>query len=355
MANKRKLSALALLILLAVGAFAQTATTNPVGFVKLTELAASDTIVSAPLERASEFHGSVASVSGSTINVQGTTGWTADQFLYAAGTQPKTYFVRFISGTRAGAYFTVLGNTANALTIDLNGDSLSTVAAGDKLQITPYWTLGTIFPAADAGVSFEASTSAALRKTELLFPSLSAVGINPSASSIFYFYNSAWRKVGSAVTTSFNDAVVLPDSYFVLRNKSFSGNLTVIGTVLLTPIQIGLNSIVGGKQDNIVALARPVDVSLADSGLISSGAFHSSTSAALRKDELFVFDNSVAGVNKSASAIYYYYNGGWRKVGQPVTTDFGTTIVFKSGTGAIIRKAAGTSTSTADWSNSATY
>lgn len=356
MANMRKLSALALLPLLALGAYAQTATTNPVGFVKLTELAASDTIVSAPLERASEFHGLVASVSGSTITVQGTTGWTADQFLYAAGTQPKTYFVRFVSGTRAGAYFTVLGNTANALTIDLNGDTLSTVASGDKLQITPYWTLGTIFPATDAGVSFEGSTSTLSRKTELLFTAPNASGVNLAASSIFYFYNSSWRKVGVAVATSFDDAVILPDSYFVIRNKTRPGTLTVVGSVLMSPIEIGLSSLAAGQQDNLVALARPKEVSLDDCGLIASGAFVASASPLSRKDQLYVFDNSATGTNKSATAIYYFYNNAWRKVGQPVTANFGAELIFKAGTGVIVRKAAnGVADATSAWLNNPTY
>ncbi len=356
MANMRKLSALALLPLLAVGVFAQTATTDPVGFVKLTQLAGSDTIVSAPLERAPEFRGVVASVSGEIIAVQGTTGWTADQFLYSPSVQPKTYYVRFLSGARAGAYFTVLGNTTSALTIDLNGDSLSTVAAGDKLQITPYWTLGTIFPAADAGVSFEASTSTLSRKTELLFTAQNALGVNLAASSIFYFYNSSWRKVGVAVASSFDDAVILPDSYFVVRNKTRPGTLTVVGAVSMSPIEIGLTSLAAGQQDNLVALARPTEVSLDDSGLITSGAFVASTSPLSRKDQLYVFDNSATGTNKSATAIYYFYNNAWRKVGQPVTANFGAEQIFKAGTGVIVRKAAnGVANATNAWLNNPTY
>ena len=342
--------------MLAVGAVAQTATTNPVGFVKLTELAASDTIVSAPLERASEFQGKVSAISGSTITVQGSPAWTANQFLYAAGSQPETYMVRITSGARSGAYFTVLGNTTTALTIDLNGDSISTVVAGDTLSISPYWTLGTIFPASDAGVSFEASASALARKTELLFTSANAVGVNPSASAIYFFYNTAWRKVGSAVTTSFSDTAILPDSYFVVRNKTVGGSLTIVGSVLTSKAELGLTSLAAGAQDNLVAITRPVDVSLNDSGLISSGAFQASTSALSRKDQIYVFDNTVAATNKSATAIYYYLNNGWRKVGAAATTDFGTDLVFKAGAGVAIRKAAnGVADKTVAWTNSATY
>lgn len=356
MANNLKISAVGLASLLAVAAFAQTATTNPVGFVKLTAPAGSDTILAAPLERASEFQGLVSSISGGVITVQGSPAWTANQFLYAAGTQPKTYFVRFASGARSGSFFTVTGNAAGTLTVDLNGDSLSAVMAGDQLTLRPYFTLGTLFPAADAGVSFETSVSGLVRKTEILFPSQNLVGINPSASSTYFFFNGAWRKVGAAIATSFDDTVLLPDAYMIVRNKTVPGTLTCVGSVLMSNVQIGLNSYGAAAQDNIVAVSRPVDVTLNASGLISSGAFVPSASALLRKDELFVFDNTVVATNKSAAATYFYFNNGWRKVGQPVATDFGADTVFKAGTGVIIRKAAnGSGAATVLWTNAATY
>jgi uncharacterized protein (TIGR02597 family) len=299
----------------------------------------------------------VSAVTGSTITVQGSPAWTANQFLYATGTQPKTYFVRFTSGARAGAYFTVLGNTASALTIDLNGDSLTTVIAGDRFQITPYWTIASIFPATDVGVSFEATTNLLSRKTEVFFLNQNLVGINPSATATFFYYNNAWRKAGSDIAISFNDsALILPDSYFIVRNKTVPGTLTFVGTVLTSTVELGLNSNQASKQDNLVAISRPVDVSLANSGLIASGAFVPTTNLLSRKDELYVYESTASGMNRTPSATYFYYNNGWRKVGTDISIDSGGDLAFHAGAGVIIRKAAnGTGPVTSTWKNAPTY
>ena len=178
MLKSQILAALACSVVVAGVTLGQTATTPPVGFVKLAALGSSDTLVSTPLERAPEYVGVVSGVSDDVITVQGATDWNANQFLYEPGIQSKTYCVRFVSGARAGAYFTVLGNTANTLTIDPNGEILSKVTAGDKLQITPYWTIGTLFPSGDEGISFIASTSTSSYSTELRFTAADAIGIN---------------------------------------------------------------------------------------------------------------------------------------------------------------------------------
>ena len=102
-------------------------------------------------------------------------------------------------------------------------------------------------------------------------------------------------------------------------------------------------------QDNYVSLMQPLPVSLNASGLISGGAFASSPLPGSRTDELLYFDNSVASRNKSATAIYYYWNNGWRQVGAG-TTDFGSATVFGGGTTAIIRKGTNASGSVV-WTN----
>lgn len=333
-----------------------TLTTDPVGFVRVQTPAAAEAVVACPFERPWEFYGKVVSVAGGVVTVAGRPAWPAGRFVFATPAQPKTYYVRFVSGARAGAFFTVLSNGADTLVLDLNGDTLAQVVAGDLLTVNPYWTIGALFPASAAGVSFESSPSAVSRRTELLFPDQSAVGTNPSAAATYYFLNGAWRRFGAPITESFDDAVILPDSYVLVRNRAFSGVSMFVGSVLMSDIRIGLNSRTTAKQDNIVALTRPIDVSLANSGLISSGAFRATLSPAARLDELFVFDNTAPGINKSAAAIYYYYNGAWRKFGRPITEDCGAELAFKAGQGAIIRKAeTGVPAATTDWVNQPTY
>lgn len=110
-----------------------------------------------------------------------------------------------------------------------------------------------------------------------------------------------------------------------------------------------------GQQDNVIAIPRPVDVSLNDLNLGGTTAFVSSTGTLSpdRKDELLVFDNAQALRNKAPSATYFYYNGAWRAQSD-VTADAGTDIIPK-GAGFIIRKAQTVVGATHMWKNTPSY
>ena len=85
---------------------------------------------------------------------------------------------------------------------------------------------------------------------------------------------------------------------------------------------------------------------------IESGAFKASSSLASHADEIYVYDNSSLGKNKTIGAIYYYWSGAWRKSGFG-TIDFGDDLVFTAGSGVIIRAAPAASPDV--WSNRAGY
>jgi uncharacterized protein (TIGR02597 family) len=60
--------------------------------------------------------------------------------------------------------------------------------------------------------------------------------------------------------------------------------------------------------------------------------FIASPNALNRKTVIYERDHETVGINKSSAAQYYYLNGwsgqvGWRKVGAPVTNDYGNTIL----------------------------
>lgn len=337
---------------------AQTAYTEPVGFVKTNCLAGSDTMVSLPLIRPPEFVGTIDSISSNVLTISGTPNWTTNQFVYVSGTQPKTYYAILASGTsahpREGMHYLISANGTNSVTLDLNGDSLSGVGPATSILIVPYWTLATVFPSTDAGVSFLSSGSPFSKATEILIPNYSGTGTNLSAAKSYYFYNSAWRQTGRSTGENHNDDILVPKGYFTLRNNTSASTLTLSGNVLMKKAMLPLVTGTSLKQDNFASVMRPVDVKLNDTGLISSGAFKVSSSPFSRADELLVFDNSVAGKNKSASAVYYYYNNAWRKSGQSTSLDFGTDVLSAS-SGFVIRKATTTSGSTQFWQNDKTY
>lgn len=328
--------------------------TQPVGFYKVSLLTNSDTFASIPFTRIPEFNGLVSSVAGSVINVGGSPGWTAGQWATPTVNGYLPYFVLFISGAKEGAYYTVTNSGVSTLDVELTPEDLSGIVAGDKLRIIPFWTLNTIFP---GGTGVVASANTLTRKTEVYMPDIGGVGKNLAPEATYFYFNSAWRKVGVSPATNFNDVVVLPDQYFFARqnNSADTTTLTTLGQVTLTKLRIPLyaNSPGSGQQqDNYAIIARPAVQTLNDSGL--SNAFVASPNTLSRKDELFVFDNAIQAKNKAPAGTYFYFNGGWRKVGVAPTVDFGPTNVFNPASGYYVRKATNT-VATTIWVNTPNY
>ena len=350
---------LSALFLLATGIASQAQTnavyTDPVGFYQITCLSNSDTRVSIPFTRPPVFFGLVQSIANNVIAVSGTPSWTPGQFAYASGVQSNTYYVSFANGQKEGFFLTITNNTANTLNLLLDiVPDLTGVAAGDRITIIPYWTLGTAFP---GGSGITPTTSILSRKTELLLFDPAAVGINPSASFIDYFFQGHWRQVGQPTSILHDDDILLPDTHFIVRQSSGAPTtvFTPPGIVPTRKLTAPLYTHSSVKQDNVLGLARPANVSLNQSGLIESGGFVPTTSILSRKDELLFFDNTVFGKNKAASFIYYYFNGAWRKVGQSASIDVGADQVFLAGTGVVIRKSTNSTSATAFWVNSSNY
>jgi uncharacterized protein (TIGR02597 family) len=344
-------------------AFGQTtAYTTPVGYVSQTCLSLTDTLVGLPLRVATSGAGAVSgapdllTTPGSAIlTIAGTPGFTVNGF---AG----TCFVKFTSGAASGKFYTVTSNAESTITINLNGDTLSAVAA-DTLVVSKFWTLGELFvPSASTsdpattGNAIVVTTSTLSRKTEVLLPNIAGNGINLSSAGTYFIFNGAWRKVGQPATTSFNTQQLWPDNSFVVRQPTLAvpTTYTISGEVDTGNLVLGLRTQNATKQDNFVGLPRPVNTTLNALALGGTSAFVTTTSTLSRKDELLVFNNATAGKNKAASATYFWFNSAWRKVGQPATTDFGTDVIT-AGNGFIIRKSNVTGGPTAFWNNTASY
>jgi uncharacterized protein (TIGR02597 family) len=308
---------------------ADTAYSPPVGGMTLPAAASTDTFVSVTLATNAAWVGTVASVSGSDITVAGAPGWSANAFV-----TPGYHYARLLSGAQAGHYFSIISNSADTLSVDASGLNLSSIAASDKMEIAPYWTLGTLYPASQAGTAFTASTGS--YQTQLLAFDATSTGINRSASAVYYFYSGHWRQVGKSVGISYDNTIVYPDTYIIQRNTAAATALIHTGRVQRGSLGTILEATASAQNDNFVALAYPLDVTLNGTGLATS-AFTASVSG--YKDQLLWFDPAGTGINRSATYTYYYYNGAWRRVGASTSTDFGAT-VLKAGSGFIIRKAA---------------
>lgn len=321
-----------------------TVTTDPVGFTTTTLLGNSDTFVSNPFTRPPEFIGAIQSVSGSTITLVGTP-LTASQFVYG-GTQHNHYYALIGPGTKEGHTYAVTANGTGTLDVDTSNDNLTGISLNTQVEVIPYWTPATIFPAADAGVSFTATTSSSSYQTQIRVPNYSVSGIDLPYSPVYFFSNNVdgtsnnigWRVVGDN-TTDHGDDPLLPDGYFVIRNNTGTPtlSLTNIGSVLLKKLAVSLIGM-AQQQDNPVSILRPVNVALDATGLSpSDNSFGAG-------DQLLLFNNAVAGFDKSPSATYFYDTAaaipGWRLTGDSTPSDRGADII-PSGTGFLIRKAAG--------------
>ncbi len=328
---------------------AQTSvTTDPVGFTTTSCLANSDTYVSIPFTRPPEFNGTIQAVSSNpanTLTVNGTPGWGQNQFVYAAGTRSKHYYLLLGNGGTAnpkeGHVFLVTANGSNTLTVDTTTHDLSGVTANTQVVLIPYWTPATVFPESNANISFTPTISSSSYQTQIRVPKYSASGINLRYSPVYFFSNNVdgtsnnigWRIVGDN-TTDHGDDPLLPDGYFVVRNNIGTPtlSLTNIGTVLLKKLAVPLIAM-SQQQDNPVSIVRPLNVALDATGL---GPADNSFGPG---DQLLLFNNTVAGFNKSRSATYTY-DTHWRLTGDSTLSDRGADII-PSGTGFIIRKAAG--------------
>jgi len=369
-------AALGLMLLGVTGSLQAQSTSAPVGYYKLGAydgsgnylglLSNSDTLISVPFTRPPEFVGTVQSVAGNIVTVTGAPGWTTGQFVYGT-TQPKTYYALMgpsASGPanpKEGCLYTVTANTANTLTLDLNGDTIASLPANATLTLLPYWTLATLFPAANANISFTPTASTRTFKTEVLIPNYAQAGINLAYAATYYFIDSGtnigWRLFGDATTTDHSNDILIPNGYFVVRNSNSAPTLplALVGNVLPGKLATPLASLSTSAQDNAVAVVRPLDITLNESGLVpTDGSFVATTSTRSFKDQLLLYNNVQVALNKSPSATYYYMNNAWRLFGDATTVDHGTDLI-PAGSALTIRKASASSPSTVYWLNAPTY
>ncbi|MGV3658876.1 MAG: TIGR02597 family protein [Prosthecobacter sp.] len=382
----------ALVCLLALPVLGQAVETDPAGFVTVSLAGNSDSYVYIPFKRSPAFvgmattltangtydlgepftdtsgdgvwqNGEVFTDTSNVINLAGTPGLTGNQFVYASGSQPNRYYAFLKSGTRAGMYYSVVSNGTAAVVVDTAGDDLSAAITGTTtLEVIPYDTLATIFPAG-ASVHASASHSIAVRNTEILIPNLSSSGTDLASAVSYYYFSgvsgpgAGWRKAGFTAVLA-NDDVLLPDTFFIVRhNIATDTSLTFTGTVQMNQLATPLGTIAASTdQDNAAALPFATELTLAQLKLFESGAFagSSSHSIALRQDQVLVWDNSVVGKNKSAATSYYYFTGasgvgpGWRESGITGTLA-NNAVVIGPNKGIIIRKKSGGTPSTALW------
>ena len=312
------------------------ATTNPVGVIQISAPGNSDTLVSLPLIQPAVFNGVVGSYSGTAVTVSGSPGWTEDAWA-------NSHYAFWRSGELEGHYATIRENMADTLFLDTEAEALAVVAAGDRVSIHPYWTLGTLFP---GGEGVNAATSHVMRDTEIMFQDPNAIGINQAADSIYYYLDGEWKMVGGDLNSDYRNAIIVPDGFFIVRHNTGNGTtITFTGEVIMGKIALPILYQDVSEQDNIIGLQRPIEMTLDESGLgpnLGPG------------DALYVWDQSVPQRNRLfTNADKYTYDGNWRK--NDGSQDVGSDQVFLPGFGFVIRKAMNTGIDEVIWVNEPNY
>jgi uncharacterized protein (TIGR02597 family) len=269
-------------------ALAQTASTDPVGFITVSVSGGTPTLpklslVAPTLLRPIEWQGA-ATVSGTTVTVTGTP-WTAAQF----GTNGQ-YFVEIASGTKPGAWTDIQSNGTGTLT---TLDNLTAFAgANATIRIRKHTKL-VDFLGANNSAGLLGGTSQAVSDEVLVY--------DGTTYATYWYYNgtpgAGWYDDNFA---SAANAIIAPNEGVVIRRR---GNTTIsfqsIGSVktgdTLFPISSGLNVL-----GNIAAKG----ITLATSGLYTGNAttgLKGATSQAFA-DEVILY---IAGT----PANYWYYDG----------------------------------------------
>lgn len=351
----------------------ETAVSPTLGFNKVVCLPNSDTIVGVPFRQQGSRMGALASapdISGdsATLTLSG------NPSLPNGGLDK--HYVKFSSGAKDGRYYDITGNTADTLTLDLNGDSLAGVVEGDKVVIAEYWTLDTLFPPDKATTSWteippgsgnwvpdghavvaSLGTLPTGRRTEIRVVDPTTAGTNLPVSGRYFVNAGVWRKSGDAVT-DFGGLILYPDQCFRISHPATVLRETVFGAsgdVETGNFSVPLSTRSEGLQDNLVSIPRPVAVTLDELNLRQSGAFVPSlgTLPGDRRDLLLVFDNEAQLINKAPSATYFVVGGQWRKVGSGTSNVGGDQL--PPGVGFIVRKYQTTSGETVFWNNLPSY
>jgi uncharacterized protein (TIGR02597 family) len=348
---------------------AESVSSEPIGINKINCPVNSDTIVGVPFRPI----GSINTQLSSSPTIAGG-GESATLSLSVNNLTPSSitsHYVKFDGGSRDGRWYDITANGANSITINLNGDNLTGVLAGNKLVIARYWTLSTLFPPAQATTAWtlnsgvrtpnghaivnSASVSISQRRTQLFLPNISGNGINRSPEVSFFITGGNWRSPG--ITGTHNDRIIYPDTYMIIRHNGSVLHPTIFrsfGEIEMKNFVIPLATNTTTSRDTYLSIPRAVDVRLDQLNLVESGAFLSSSSVSVRdrKDQLFIFDNQTMLVNKSPSQAYFYTNGNWRTTGN---TNSQNHVIIPAGTGVVIRKHRTSTGATSFWNNLPSY
>ncbi len=338
------------LLALVLGTALPTATVHaqtyapPVGFRTFFLEGGADTPVVPTLMRPAVHRGTAATVSGTSVTLDN--NFTSSALTGAA----SAYYLQAVDGTAAGRFaaLTSVSATGVVLATDLNAAGL---AAGDAVQIVPFWTLATLFP---SGNGLYASASIFAPASRVLVPDETSAGINLSSPHIYFYHDGSqtdagWYEDGNLAAGRQDDLILSPDRYLMVRHPSGTDYtyISLKGEISLAPLgSTVVRRQADTPQDHALGIALSTDLTLAQLDLAASDAFSASPNVLAPTDRLLVYPTAPDSTNVSAIAIYFYHDGsqmtaGWYREGA-LGDGLANTTVITGGSRVTIRRAGDT-------------
>jgi uncharacterized protein (TIGR02597 family) len=336
---------------------AQQAFSRPSGYLRFDCPGGSDTVVSVPFHRTARWQGLLAAApvdagSGQTrLDLAGTPGFAAGSLL-----QPPHHVLTAGTSGAPGRVHVIVAHTDQSVTVvGMSPDDVLALEAGDSLRIVPAWTLDALFPPASQ-TTFHPSGGRLLnqRGSELLWFDAGSDGIGLAPARRFFVTGEGWIEAGTYAAAG--STVIAPGQPFWVRHPAGSAATTffahqeVFGEAFAVHVRVRQS----GPQDTVLALPRPVPVTLAALAIPGS-IFEDSpdTAPGNRRDELHVFDAQSPGFHKPPAAVYFRVAGTWHRDTDGFPAADGDLV--EPSQGLLLRKAAGTGDETLVWVNEPTY
>ena len=345
-------------ILALVGLMFNANAESPVwGTYKVECPANSDTYIGITTTRAPVFTGKVQSVQNGTTNIvaQGEPNWSANQFVYVAGSQTDHYYLKFTSGELEGAWYDIKSNSTSDVEIEIGSAELAKIGVNDTFEIIPHWTLATLFP---NGGGFTKSTGRSqLSGASLVYKYTSydhsnglliPIGTNKAYMKLYYYRGTAtdigWRCSSETGVLDATNDVVEPNSFFCVHQpENASAGVSFNGVIPMcaTTIEAFLTKDESGKfvdQDVYIVSPSATDISLSDltTALIDGNVLKASGRAVA--EYMYIYSNDATAKNRAASKLLFYRsNQGWKKATESGTVDADNDMI-KAGSILLIAK-----------------
>lgn len=324
-------------------AFAQSATTDPVGFITLNVAAApagGDQLSyrALGLSRPVEYQGAaeVAANSGAnSVLTDNEANWTADQFNPVGATaDTATYYLEIVRPTGQataapgeGITFDIIATATKTVTLAGNLPAGVAGSTSVSFRIRKYWTIGDVF-----GITNQAGLGAGAQgeADDILIYSPQTGQFNDYYYRLGGIGGDSWRNSNTgALATS--QKIYPEDGVLVRRRQTSDVNVTLMGAV-----KTGATSSVVVSGVNFLGNVYAANMTLGSSGLYTGNAATGVLEGAQGEaDDVLIYDQP-----SHSYKTYYYRTGGIGGSGWRSSDDgsVATDIVIPTGSAIVVRR-----------------